>query len=195
MSLVSLRLLSRNFRKAVKVQSYVAHRNLASTSIDPEKGYQVLKKRKRVNILDSYMSYLDTEVGDDIVLFLHGNPTSSYLWRNIIPHVEPIARCLAPDLIGMGLSGKLKNSQYRFVDQYKYLSAWIDEMKFPKKINLVVQDWGSALGFHWSNMNRDCIASISYFEAIIKPFKDWLDFPELAREEFQILRTSQGKFV
>ncbi|XP_076808936.1 coelenterazine h 2-monooxygenase-like [Clavelina lepadiformis] len=120
------------------------------------------------------INYVDTvENSDRVVLFLHGNPTSSYLWRNVIPHVSPIARCLAPDLIGMGKSSKIEGSLYTFQVQYKFLSRWIDSMNLPKKINLVVHDWGSGLGFHWANLNRDRVASITYMEGIVGPFESW----------------------
>jgi haloalkane dehalogenase len=101
--------------------------------------------RKRIAVLDTEMSYVDVGEGEPIV-FLHGNPTSSYLWRNIIPHVSDIGRCLAPDLIGMGQSGRSPTYSYRFVDHARYLDAWFDAMNLSKAI-LVVHDWGSALGF------------------------------------------------
>ncbi|XP_076810385.1 coelenterazine h 2-monooxygenase-like isoform X2 [Clavelina lepadiformis] len=120
------------------------------------------------------INYVDTvENSDRVVLFLHGNPTSSYLWRNVIPHVSPIARCIAPDLIGMGKSSKIEGSLYTFQVQYKFLSRWIDSMNLPKKINLVVHDWGSGLGFHWANLNRNRVASITYMEGIVGPFESW----------------------
>src|SRR5271156_7012836 len=97
--------------------------------------------RKRVKVLDSEMSYVDMGEGDPIV-FLHGNPTSSYLWRNIIPHVSDIGRCLAPDLVGMGQSGKSPTRAYRFLDHASYLDAWFDALHVKGNIILVLHDWG-----------------------------------------------------
>jgi haloalkane dehalogenase len=122
--------------------------------------------RKRVKVLDSEMSYVDVGEGDPIV-FLHGNPTSSYLWRNVIPHVSDIGRCLAPDLIGMGQSGKSPTYSYRFVDHARYLDAWFDAMNLSKAI-LVIHDWGSALGFHRAYRHPDQIAAIAYMEAVVQ---------------------------
>ena len=97
------------------------------------------------------------------------NPTSSYLWRNIIPHVQGQARCLAPDLIGMGASDKLEGSQYRFVDYARYLDAWFDAADVTQNVTLVVYDWGSALGFYWAHRNPDRIKGIVHFESITAP--------------------------
>ena len=99
---------------------------------------QVLDTRQSLAVKASHISYLDTGAGDDVVLFLHGNPTSAFLWRNIIPHVQPIARCVAPDLIGMGHSGKPNLIQYTYADHYDYLSSWIEKMNFPgETFNLI----------------------------------------------------------
>src|SRR5882672_55815 len=103
--------------------------------------------RRRVSVLDTEMSYVDTGDGDAIV-FLHGNPTSSYLWRNIIPYLSAHGRCLAPDLIGMGQSGKYPARAYRFVDHARYLDAWFEALNLTSNVILVIHDWGSALGFH-----------------------------------------------
>src|SRR5437870_6852242 len=103
-------------------------------------------ERRRVPVLDTDMAYVDTGAGDPIV-FLHGNPTSSYLWRNIIPHLAPHARCLAPDLAGMGDSGKVPDGSYRLTDHVRYLDAWFAALGLvSQKVTLVVHDWGSALG-------------------------------------------------
>src|SRR5215468_6022771 len=109
--------------------------------------------RRRIRVLDTEMSYVDTGNGDPIV-FLHGNPTSSYLWRNIIPHLAGLGRCLAPDLVGMGQSGKAHDASYRFVDHARYLDAWFAAIGVKEKITLVVHDWGSALGFYWAYRNQ-----------------------------------------
>ena len=102
--------------------------------------------RRRIAVLDTEMSFVDTGQGDPIV-FLHGNPTSSYIWRNIIPYVSHNGRCLAPDLVGMGQSGKSPAKAYRFVDHARYLDAWFEALNLTSNVTLVVHDWGSALGF------------------------------------------------
>jgi haloalkane dehalogenase len=137
------------------------------------------------------MSYVDVGEGDPIV-FLHGNPTYSYLWRNIIPHVSDIGRCLAPDLVGMGQSGKSLTYSYRFVDHARYLDAWFDAMNLSKAI-LVVHDWGSALGFHRAYRHPDQIAAIAYMEAIVKPLS-WEEFGG-AGGTFSALRSSEGEHL
>ncbi len=124
--------------------------------------------RQRIAVLDSEMAYVDTGVGDPIV-FLHGNPTSSYLWRNVIPRVEKLGRCLAPDLIGMGDSGEAANGSYRLVDHARYLDAWFDALGLNKNVALVMHDWGSALGFDWAYRHPDRITGLVYMEAIVKP--------------------------
>ncbi len=122
----------------------------------------------RANVLDSYMAYREVGDGDPIV-FLHGNPTSSYLWRNVVPHVAHLGRCIAPDLIGMGESGKLNGSQYRFFDHRRYLDELLQTLGVDSNVILVVHDWGSALGFDWANRNRDAVKGIAYMEAITAP--------------------------
>lgn len=130
----------------------------------------------------------------ETVLFLHGNPTSSYLWRNVIPHVEPYARCLAPDLIGMGDSDKLDDpgpGTYRFAEHRRYLDAFVDSVYAGDRITLVVHDWGSGLGFDWARRNADRVAGIAYMEAIF-PMR-WEQFPEAARDMFRAFRTAEGE--
>ena len=146
--------------------------------------------RRRIKVTDSEMAYVDTGVGDPIVL-LHGNPTQSYLWRNVIPHLEKLGRCLAPDLIGMGDSGKASGS-YRFVDHARYLDAWFEATGINQKVILVVHDWGSALGFHWANRNRAAIKGIAYMEAIVRPLT-WEEWPAVAREVFKTMRSPAGE--
>jgi haloalkane dehalogenase len=126
--------------------------------------------RKRVAVLDSEMSYVDVGEGDPIV-FLHGNPTSSFLWRNIIPHVSGLGRCLAPDLIGMGQSGRSPTDSYRFADHARYLDAWFAALDLTRDVTLVVHDWGSALGFHHAFRHRGQIKAIAYMEAIVSPMR------------------------
>jgi haloalkane dehalogenase len=147
--------------------------------------------RKRLSVLGVDLAYVDTGSGDPIV-FIHGNPTSSYLWRNVIPHLEKLGRCLAPDLVGMGQSGKAPNGSYRFVDHARYLDAWFDGLKLNRNVTLVVHDWGSALGFHWANRNRPAVKAIVYMEAIVAPLR-WDDWPEQARKMFQLMRSPAGE--
>ena len=149
--------------------------------------------RKRVGVLDSEMAYIDTGEGDPIV-FLHGNPTSSYLWRNVIPHLEGAGRCIAPDLIGMGDSGKSGDGDYTFATHAKYLDVWFDAVLPAGKVVLVIHDWGSGLGFHWANRHRDRVEGIVYMEAIVQPMS-WEDWPEAARKIFQGMRSEAGEEI
>ena len=151
-------------------------------------------ERYSVSVLDSEMAYVDTGDSDsaEAVVFLHGNPTSSYLWRNIIPHVAPLARCLAPDLIGMGDSGKSGDGSYRFVDHRKYLDAWLDAVLPTQQLTFVIHDWGSALGFDWANRHRDRVKGLVYMEAIVMPL-EWDEFPEGARGVFEGFRSEAGE--
>lgn len=146
--------------------------------------------RHRVATLDTEMSYIDTGSGDPIV-FLHGNPTYSYLWRNIIPHLSGLGRCLAPDLVGMGRSGRSPTYSYRFVDQARYLDAWFEALGRTKNITLVVHDWGSALGFHQAFRHPNQIKAIAYMEAIVQPMV-WDHFGE-AGEIFRKFRSVEGE--
>ncbi len=147
--------------------------------------------RRRVQVLDTQMSYVDTGTGRPVV-FLHGNPTSSYLWRNIVTHVRDAARCLAPDLVGMGRSGRAPSGSYRFVDHSRYLDAWFDEVGLEDKVILVGHDWGSALGFHWANRHRDRIAGVVYMEAIVQSLS-WGQWPSAASRIFQGFRSGSGE--
>ncbi len=144
----------------------------------------ILNTRKRMDVLDSFMEYLDTAKGSNVVIFLHGNPTSSFLWRNVVPHVQPVARCLAPDLIGMGGSGK-PDIRYTYADHYSYLSKWIDQMDLPSKISIVGHDWGSALGFNWCYQNQDRVQSVIHMESVVRPFPSYDAFPEPSRDIFK----------
>jgi haloalkane dehalogenase len=139
------------------------------------------------------MAYVDVGTGPPVV-FLHGNPTSSYLWRNVIPHVSPRARCLAPDLIGMGESGKAPVGSYRFVDHARYLDAWFDAVGLTREVTLVVHDWGSALGFHWARRHPERVAGLVYMEAIVRPLT-WAEWPENARAIFQGMRSPAGEGI
>jgi haloalkane dehalogenase len=150
--------------------------------------------KKRARVLGHSMAYVEVGKGDPIV-FLHGNPTSSYLWRNVIPHCAPLGRCIAPDLIGMGDSDKLEPSgpdRYRFVEHREYLDALLAELGVERNVTLVIHDWGSALGFDWANRHRDAVRGIAYMEAIVRPVA-WADWPEAARKLFQGFRSPAGE--
>lgn len=141
------------------------------------------------------MAYAEIGTGAP-VLFLHGNPTSSYLWRNIMPHVSDTCRAIAPDLIGMGDSEKLDNpgpESYRFVEHREYLDAFIDAIIPDGKIILVIHDWGSALGFDWARRNPDRVRGICFMEAVVSPIKDWDHWNEQARAIFQGFRSPAGE--
>lgn len=147
--------------------------------------------RKQARVLDATMSYIDVGQGDPVV-FLHGNPTSSFLWRNIIPWLSKYRRCLAPDLIGMGQSGKSPGNSYRFVDHAAYLDAWFEAVGLEKDIVLVLHDWGSALGFHRAFRFPEQIKGIAYMEAIVQP-RLWSDFPNGRDAIFRALRSEKGE--
>ncbi|MBM4438870.1 MAG: haloalkane dehalogenase [Candidatus Rokubacteria bacterium] len=148
-------------------------------------------ERRRVPVLDTDMAYVDTGRGDPVV-FLHGNPTSSFLWRKVMPHVQGVGRCLAPDLVGMGQSGKAPAGSYRFVDHARYLDAWFEALELRARVTLVVHDWGSALGFHWARRHPDRVAGLVYMEAIVRPVT-WAEWPENARKIFQAMRSPAGE--
>ena len=148
--------------------------------------------RRGIKVLDTTIAYVDVGEGDPIVL-LHGNPTPSYLWRHLIPHLVPFGRCLAPDCVGMGHSGAAPDGSYRFVDQQRYLDAWFDAMDLQQNVILVVHDWGSALGFSWAARHPERIKAIVYMEAIVRPFFSWDEWPENTREFFKALRTPAGE--
>jgi haloalkane dehalogenase len=147
--------------------------------------------RRRVVVLDTEMSYVTVGRGDPIV-FLHGNPTSSYLWRNVIPHVVELGRCLAPDLVGMGQSGVSPNGAYRFRDHARYLDAWFDALDLRKTVTLVLHDWGSALGFHWAYRHPERVSAIAYMESIVQP-REWEDLPPSRAPIFRDLRSAKGE--
>jgi haloalkane dehalogenase len=147
-------------------------------------------ERRRLTVLDSDIAYVDVGDGDPVVL-LHGNPTSSYLWRNVIPHLRRFGRCLAPDLIGMGRSGKASGGRYRLADHVRYLDAWFAALDL-RRVTLVVHDWGSALGFHWARRHTARVRALVYMESIVRPVS-WTEWPEAARKIFQALRSPAGE--
>jgi len=152
--------------------------------------------KNTVDVLGVDMAYHERGEGAPIV-FLHGNPTSSYLWRDVIPELEGRGRLIAPDLIGMGDSAKLPNpgpDTYRFTTHRKYLDAFIDAVIGPaQSIVLVVHDWGSALGFDWANRHRDRVSGIAYMEGIVRPIASWDEWSASATPIFQGFRSDKGE--
>jgi len=147
--------------------------------------------RYRASVLDTEMSYLCVGEGRPVV-FLHGNPTSSYLWRNVIPYVRDVGRCLAPDLVGMGASGPSPRQTYRFADHARYLDAWFDALELTNDVTLVLHDWGSALGFYWARRHPERVRAIAYMEAIVQP-RRWVDLPAARVSLFKDLRSEHGE--
>ncbi|MGE0141184.1 MAG: haloalkane dehalogenase [Ilumatobacteraceae bacterium] len=150
--------------------------------------------KQHIEVLGRSMTYVEIGSGDPIVL-LHGNPTSSYLWRNVVPHLAGLGRCIVPDLIGMGDSGKLDGTgpdSYTFVEHRRHLDALLDALDLGERVTLVVHDWGSALGFDWANRHRHAVAGIAYMEAIVRPvtLEEW---PEAARQVFVAMRSAAGE--
>ena len=150
--------------------------------------------KRFVKSLDKNMAVVEMGSGDP-VLFLHGNPTSSYLWRNIMPQISDQGRCLAPDLIGMGDSDRLADAgpgTYRLHDHQKYLDAAIDALNIAGNVTLVLHDWGSVLGFDWAYRHPDRVAGIAYMEGFVRPL-EWTEFPEPSRPLFEALRSDAGE--
>jgi haloalkane dehalogenase len=142
------------------------------------------------------MAYIDEGRGDAIV-FQHGNPTSSYLWRNVMPHLEGLGRLVACDLIGMGGSDKLDNSgpdSYHYHEHRDYLFALWEALDLGDRVTLVLHDWGGALGFDWANQHRDQIAGIAHMETVAVPM-EWSDFPEEVAQMFRGFRSPQGEAI
>lgn len=156
----------------------------------PTQRYQ----KKHIEVNGKSMAYAEVGEGDPIV-FIHGNPTSSYLWRNVMPHVEDLGRLIAPDLIGMGDSDKLEESgpdRYRFVEQRAFLDQLLETLGVSHKVTFVVHDWGSALGFDWANRHRDQVKGIAFMESLVQPLT-WEDWPDSVRSLFQGFRSPQGE--
>jgi haloalkane dehalogenase len=152
-------------------------------------------QKQRQRVLGREMAYVEVGQGDPIVL-LHGNPTSSYLWRNVLPYLQPLGRCIAPDLIGMGDSDKLPNSgpgSYRFVEHRRYLDALLEARDVRERVTFVIHDWGSALGFDWANRHREAVKGIAYMEAIVVP-QHWDHWDKFGmRPALQGLRSEAGE--
>ena len=149
--------------------------------------------KKSISIKGVDMAYVEMGEGDPIV-FLHGNPTSSYLWRNVMPHLEGRGRLIAPDLVGMGDSAKLEPSgpdRYSFVEHREYLFGLLEALGINENVTLVLHDWGSALGFHWAKQNPQAVRAIAYMEGVVCPL-GWADWPEDGREIFQAFRSPAG---
>ena len=150
--------------------------------------------KQEARIRGKSMAYVEVGAGAPIV-FLHGNPTSSYLWRNVIPHLEGRGRCIAPDLIGMGDSEKLDSpgpGSYRFVEHREYLDDLLFELGVTSDVTFVAHDWGSALGFDWASRNRGAVKGIAYMEAIVRPVT-WDEWPEAATRVFEGFRSDAGE--
>ena len=151
-------------------------------------------RKKFKTIHGKRMAYIEEGSGDPIG-FLHGNPTSSYLWRKVMPNLEGRGRLIAPDLIGMGDSEKLDDSgpeRYTYVEHRKYLFALLEELGVSENVTLVIHDWGSGLGFHWAHQNQAALKGIAYLEAIVAPVK-WDAFPDPMKGLFQSLRSPMGE--
>ena len=152
------------------------------------------RPKKHLTVMGKSMAYCEMGEGEPI-LFLHGNPTSSYLWRNIMPFAADLGRCLAPDLIGMGDSDKLDHpgpESYRFVEHRAYLDAWIEAVGVTDNVTLVIHDWGSALGFDWARRNADRVRAIAYMEGIVRPVL-WEEWNQQSRPVFEGFRSEAGE--
>lgn len=161
----------------------------------PVEGMSGALDKQGLEVLGLEMAYVDRGEGDLCFVLLHGNPTSSYLWRDVMPALEPLGRCLAPDLIGMGDSAKLPEpgpGSYGLLEHRRHLDALLDAVELPERVVLVVHDWGSALGFDWARRNPGRVAGIAYMEAVVRPLS-WEEWPEGARRAFQRLRSSEGE--
>lgn len=159
-------------------------------SISPQLPYP----KRTLDVLGVTMAYVEAGQGDPVV-FLHGNPTSSYLWRNIIPHLVPLGRCIAPDLVGMGDSARLTSGdpdRYGFLAQRHYLDAFLEGLGVREKITFVLHDWGSVFGFDWARRHPEAVAGLAYMEAVVRPVT-WEDLGESAAPMFQALRSPAGE--
>ena len=152
--------------------------------------------KRFATVLDRRMAYLESRADTDTtIVFLHGNPTSSYLWRNVMPHVAECGRCIAPDLIGMGDSEKLEGgdaSRYNYETHRRFIDALLDDLAIGDRVVLVLHDWGSALGFDWACRHPDRVAGIVYMEALVRPLT-WDEWPEQSRPLFEALRSPAGE--
>ena len=153
-----------------------------------------MQERQKIEVHGLNMAYVERGAGEPIV-FVHGNPTSSYLWRNVLPHAESQGRCIALDLIGMGDSDKLPESgpqSYTFAEHSRYFDAALEALDVRDNVTLVVHDWGSALGFDWARRHPQAVAGICYMEALVRPLS-WAEWPPDARSVFQGFRSPAGE--
>ena len=159
--------------------------------ISAEERYQ----KRHVLVEGLQMAYVEEGAGAPIV-FLHGNPSSSYEWRNVIPSLVGLGRCVAPDLIGMGSSDKLPNSgpdSYRYAEHRRYLDSFLEALAIRERVTLVLHDWGSALGFDWAYRHPDAVRGIAYMESFVAPTSSWNEWPEQAIAIFQAMRSGIGE--
>lgn len=150
--------------------------------------------KQMISVKGKSMAYVEMGEGDPII-FQHGNPTSSYLWRNVMPHLADQGRCIAIDLIGMGDSDKLDGAgadSYTFMQHREYLDGALQVLGVEQNVTWVIHDWGSALGFDWANRHRDVVKGIAYMEGIVRPVS-WAEWPEAARGVFQGFRSEAGE--
>lgn len=151
--------------------------------------------KKFITVDGQRLAYLEEGSGEPIVL-LHGNPTSSFLWRNVVPELTGSGRVIVPDLIGHGDSDKLDPAlgpeRYTFQVVYEYLTGMLEALGVTRNVTLVIHDWGSALGFHWAYQHPDAVRGIAYMEALVTPLA-WEDWPEKGREIFQGFRSPVGE--
>ena len=150
--------------------------------------------KQMISVKGKSMAYVEMGEGDPII-FQHGNPTSSYLWRNVMPHLADQGRCIAIDLIGMGDSDKLDGAgadSYTFMQHREYLDGALQALGVEQNVTWVIHDWGSALGFDWANRHRDVVKGIAYMEGIVRPVS-WAEWPEAARGVFQGFRSEAGE--
>ena len=184
---------------SVSVQLHTSARHALSEKhkeTDPMSATEWFSKCHQINVLDSTINYYDSapeSKTDKVVILLHGNPTSSYIWRNIVPHIQDEYRCIAPDLIGMGASGRLCQSAYRFQDHYEYIEAWINKMMLPDRVTFVCQDWGSGIAFHWCHMHPERVKAIVHTESLVMPATSWKQWPLMHKLIFRSLRTKPGE--
>lgn len=160
---------------------------MAQPKISPTNPYDYTD----VTVGDARMAYIDTEGPGNPMVFLHGNPTSSYLWRNVVPHVQERARCLAPDLLGFGKSDPMPSGTYRFPEYITYMDSWFDAVLPDGDLTLVLHDWGAALGFDWARRHPARVRGICYGEAMVQP-RRITDLPEAYRKRFMYMRTDAG---
>lgn len=147
--------------------------------------------RKLVTVGDAEMAYVDIGEGDPIV-FLHGNPTSSFLWRNVIPHVEGLGRIIAPDFVAHGWSSTSPRNAYHFKDNIAYFDTFFEALDLTENVILVVHDWGAAVGFNRAARFPEQIQGIAYMEAMVWPRK-WTDIPPERVDAFKWFRTAEGE--